>query len=398
MNRIASGEWVTRRRTTAAAIITAAGGVVMMLVLWSLSHGSVDPLGRPLGTDFAAFWHAGLVANSGHAASAYDPGVINASLRATHGTDYPMAWVYPPTFLFIASPLARLPYVPALFLWSAIGLGAIGMVLAAILPNRRALMVALASPLTPAVIGGGQNAFLSAGLLGAGLILLDRRPAAAGGVFGLLTYKPQMGIGIAPLLLIDRQWRAIAAAIATTAVLIGLSALLWGVDSWKAFPRGLFNGRQLMEQGASDFAKSASMFSLARLWGGSIQLAYVVQATGLLLGLFTIWRFAKAGPAVRNAGVCAAVGVSTPYLMDYDMATIGLGAAFLYTMGAREGFQRYERSALAFIWIAPLFSRPAAQFLLVPLGPVATLLLLWLVMRRATAAPDTQSIAIPPLT
>jgi hypothetical protein len=396
MNTVASGRWLTDERVTAVARVSALAGIAMLAVWWLGGHGPVDPFGEPIGRDFTAFYNAGRVANAGHAASAYNPDVINASVHAVNRADYPMAWVYPPTFLFIASPLARLPYLPALLLWYAIGLVAIGLVLAAILPNRRAVMVALASPLTPMVLGGGQNAFLSAGLLGAGLLLFDRRPVAAGGIFGVLTYKPQLGIGIAPLLLIERKWRAIAAAIVTTAALIGLSAMIWGVDSWAAFPGGLANGRYWMEQGTSGFDKSASLFSVIRLWGGSIPLGYVVQAIGLALGLFTIWRSAKAEPAVRNASVCAAVGLSTPYFMDYDMATIGLGAALVTseTVARAKGVE--EGSAIAFIWVAPWFSRATAGNLLLPLGPPATMLLSWLVLSRAgvTASPFRRSHAV----
>ena len=77
------------------------------------------------------------------------------------------------------------------------------------------------------------------------------------------------------------------------------------------------------------------------------------------------------------------------------MATIGLGAAFLYALGARDGFRRYECSAIAFIWVAPWFSRATAGNLLLPLGPPATLLLTWLVLSRAgvTASPFRRSHA-----
>jgi hypothetical protein len=113
----------------------------------------------------------------------------------------------------------------------------------------------------------------------------------------------------------------------------------------------------------------------------------------LLCGLFLVWRTSGAPAAVRNAAVCAAIALSTPYLMDYDMATVGLGAAFLYAEARRTSFARFERSILAFIWIAPWFSRPAAQFLAIPLGPIAMALLGAMLLRRAR-----QGIAIPPLT
>jgi hypothetical protein len=390
---LASGSWLTRERVTRIAAISAIAGAAMLLFLWLAGHGNVDAFGQPIGSDFTAFWSAGRIANAGHAASAYDPAILNADLHAAHGVDYSMAWVYPPTFLFVASPLARLPYLAALLLWQALSLGAVALVLSAILKDSRASLIALASPLTPMVLAGGQNAFLSAALLGAGLIQLDKRPGVAGGIFGALTYKPQLGLGIAPLLLIQRNWRAIAAAVVMTLTLIAVSALLWGTAAWAAFPQGLANGRTWMEQGTSDFYKSASLFSAARLWGASIPAAYAVQALGLLGGLFLVWRTNSAPPGVRNAAVCAAIALSTPYLMDYDMATAGLGAAFLYVEARRTGFARFERSLLALIWIAPWFSRPAAEYLALPLGPLANALLAAMCIRRAR-----YGITIPPLT
>jgi len=224
--------------------------------------------------------------------------------------------------------------------------------------------------------------------------MLDRRPSAAGCLFGALSYKPQLGLGIAPLLLIQRNWRAIGAALAVSAALVAISSLLWGTAIWTAFPQGLANGRMWMEQGTSTFYKSASLFSAARLWGASIAVGLVVQGLGLLFGLFILWRAKAAPAAIRNAGVCAAVALATPYLMDYDMATVGLGAAFLYTESVRTGFRPYERSVIAFVWLAPWFSRPAAENLLFPVGPAATLLLAWLVLSRTlTASPFRRSHA-----
>jgi hypothetical protein len=86
------------------------------------------------------------------------------------------------------------------------------------------------------------------------------------------------------------------------------------------------------------------------------------------------------------AGACAAVGVSTPYLLDYDVAVTGIGAAFLYAEAHRPGFLSYERTILAYVWIAPWFARQAAEVAGLPLLPVSTLLVALLALRRAEAS------------
>ena len=169
------------------------------------------------------------------------------------------------------------------------------------------------------------------------------------------------------------------------AVLIGLSALVWGSESWRAFFASVHFGRTFMEQGMVPFWKSASLFAMARQWNAGIHLAYAVQAAGALAGLWLVWRLRAAAPLVRNAGTCAAIALSTPYLLDYDMTVVGLGAAFLYRAATTDGFLPYERSALALIWFAPWFARPVAEYLTLPLGPLATALLAFMAVRRAAS-------------
>jgi hypothetical protein len=234
---------------------------------------------------------------------------------------------------------------------------------------------------------------LTAGLLGGGLALLEERPELAGCLLGALVYKPQLALVLLPFLLLTRSWRALLAAASMAAALILISTMIWGLDSWSAFAATLQTGRDYMEQGTAGFYKSPSLFSMVRLWGGTVEVGYAAQLTGLSIALILVWRSAAQNENLRAAGVCAAVALSTPYLFDYDMVVVGLGGAFLYAEARGRGFLPFDRSALAFIWIAPWLSRPAAQYLALPLGPAAMLLLAWLAWRRAR-----QSIAIPPLT
>lgn len=392
--KLRDGAWLDRDLIWRVAVINALIMAMMMAALFLTAHHTVDRFGRPLGTDFSVFWNAGDLANTGHVASAWDPNALNGAAHRLHGGGVgDSAWLYPPIFLLVVSPLARLPYVAALLLWQLVSLALIGAALALILDDRRAWFVAVASPLSWLVLAHGQNAFLTAALLGAGMTLLDRRPFAAGSVFGLLAYKPQLGVILGPLLILTRNGRALMMAVVTASILCLLSYVIWGSAPWAAFAASLRLSRGFMEIGAVGFYKSASLFAMARQWGAGIRLSYGVQALGVVAGLLIVWRLRNTDTRVRAAGAGAAAALSTPYLLDYDMATVGIGATFLYAAAAKTKFLPYERWALAFLWFAPWIARPAAQFLTIPLGPLAIILLAALALRRAelTALPSRHS-------
>lgn len=391
MEALRTGDWLTRERVTAVVAISAVCGTAMLLFLWLARHGTVDYFGSPVGSDFTAFWNAGRIANAGDASRAWDQRLLNDMIRHTHGVDYGAAWIYPPVFLLLAAPLASLPYLSALFVWLTLSFGALAVVLKAILKDSRATLIALASPLTPLVLANGQNSFITAALLGGGLLLSERKPGIAGGLLGGLVYKPQLAIVFGPLWLFTRNWRALAGSIIAALALVGLSIMIWGADCWPAWQGSLRYGRYYMEQGAVGFYKSASLFSMARMWGATVPIAYAVQAVGAIAGIALIWTLRAAPPLVRAAATCAAAAISTPYLLDYDMAVIGLGSAFLYAEARKHGFRSFERSALALIWIAPWISRPAAEYARLPLGVTSLLLLTLLAWRRSPGVPVSNS-------
>lgn len=384
---LASGVWLTGSRVRAIAVISGLFGAAMLAFLALAGEGTLDPFGQPIGTDFSAFWHAGRIANGGNPAGAWDLELLNSSVRATHaGSDFATAWVYPPVFLLVASPLAALPYLPALLVWQLLGVVLIIWALSAILKDRLAVLVCLASPLTPMVLGHGQNAFLTSALLGGGLLALAADRPGRAGMFGALACKPQLAVQVAPLLLFTRNWRAIGASLLVSAILIGASLLLWGADAWLAFIDSTSLPRRFMEEGAVGHYKSASLFSMARHWGTGLGFSYLLQALGAVAGMALLWRLRAASPFVLCAAACAAIALSTPYLLDYDMTVVGLGAVFLYAEGRRTTFRDYEKAALAYIWIAPWFGRQAAQIAYLPLLPVSMVLLAALAYRRAMNA------------
>lgn len=391
MGALASGDWVTRERGLAVAWLCALASVIAIAVLLGTASGTLDRLGRPLGTDFSNVWTAGRMALDGRAADAWSWPDHFAVQRALHGkTDVDLfGWHYPPPFLLLAAALASLPYVPALMVWQLSTLAPLTALMWRLVPRRETLLATLAAPVTLVCLTHGHNGFLTALLLGGGLMLLDRRPGVAGLLLGCLLYKPQFALIIPPLLLAGRHWRAFAGAALSSSLLVATTLAIWGWPVWQAFLDSLPLTRAVVvEQGATGWHKIMTPFAAARMWGGGVPLAYAVQAAATLASIAAVallaWRNGR--PDLRNALVCAAVLVSTPYALDYDYVVLLPALAFLWRDAERHGWLTWDKSLMAIAWIAPLVARQVAQFTFVPLGLAMAVAIAVIAVRRQLRA------------
>ena len=119
--------------------------------------GVFDPMGRPVGTDFALFYGVSRAVLRGVAPELlYAPQVLNDAIRdVTGGAEY--VWMYPPTALIMCWPLATLPYFGALVLWTGVGILAYLSVTSRVLPTRAALVGAILSPAVYCCVVNGHN-------------------------------------------------------------------------------------------------------------------------------------------------------------------------------------------------------------------------------------------------
>lgn len=401
---IRSGDWLTPARVRAYSLVLLVICTLAAVGWIAASNGLTDRNGKPIGTDFSSFHAAGSMALEGHAAEAYDASAHHAREQRLFGADTPYySWNYPPVFFLLAAPLALLPYPLALALFQAASFALYLWVIAAILfPARQHhsviahswLPVATAFPAVFINVGHGQNGFLTAGLLGAALVRLER-PVICGLCIGLLSYKPQFGLVIPVALLAAGQWRTIVAAALTTIALASASWLLFGADTWAAFLASTEISRKLLlEQGSVGFEKLQSAFAAVRLWGGGISLSYAVQgAVSALAILATAWAWRSSdNRALKSALLVTATALASPHLLDYDLVLLGPALAFLTIAMLEDGARNYEKSLMAFVWTAPLLARTAAGLIGVPIGLLATLTLFVLIMRRMSKQRDRAAI------
>lgn len=379
---------ITRARVRAAAISMIAVTLIGLIALFWTAHGTVDSLGRPIGTDFSNVWTAGWMADHGRAPQAWDWPTQYAVQQQMHrNAAIPFyGWHYPPPFLIIATLLAQLPYVVALLLWQGTTLALALLLVRRLLPGQRdAMLVALGAPVVMVCIGHGQNAFLTATLLGGGMMLLDRRPWLAGVLLGALVYKPQFALLIPVLVLARGSGRAFLSAGLTVALLCLATLLLWGWPVWQAFIDSLPLTRHIViESGATGWEKIQSPFAAIRQWGGSIAFAYAVQGVVTALAILAAALVARRGAMeLRGAAALSAALLCTPYVLDYDHVLLGIAIAFLWADIARRGAMRWEPTWLAYAWAAPLFGRALSELAHVPVNLIAAIAILALTLRRA---------------
>ena len=390
MGGLSTGDWLTRERSIRIAVICGLVSLAILGYLLASSSGTLDYEGRPLGTDFSQVWTAGRMVLDGRAAEVWNWDAHRAVQEAFHGPHLKewYGWHYPPPFLLIAAALATLSYLPALFAWQAATLLPFAWLMRRFTGRREAWLFVLAAPVTLICVMHGHNGFLTALLLGGGLMLLERRPFAAGLLLGCLVYKPQFVLVLPLLLIVLRNWRAIAGAAVSSLSLIAVTLAIWGWPVWQAFIDSLpLTRRVVIEAGKTGWEKIMSTFSALRSWGISIDVAYAVQGVFTLAAIAaTLWLARKARPDLRNAAVTAAVLISTPYVLDYDYVVLLAGLAFLWRDAQRHGWLSWEKSALALVWVAPLIARNVAAITLFPLGLLTAILVLVLSVRRALKA------------
>jgi hypothetical protein len=235
-------------------------------------------------------------------------------------------------------------------------------------------------------LGHGHNGFLTAALMGGALVVLNERPILAGILFGLLAYKPQFGLLIPLVLVAGGYWRAFAAAAVTVALLALAVTGAFGVDVWTAFLASThFTRTVVLEQGDTGWHKIQSVFSIVRMWGGGVPLAYALQTAATLFvaaALIWLWRSRAAFP-LKAAALAVGTILATPYSLDYDLMLLAPAIAFLAADGLKRGFAPYEKTILAALWLVPLLARSIAHLALIPLAVPLMLLCFLLLLRRA---------------
>ncbi|MEM8987389.1 MAG: glycosyltransferase family 87 protein [Pseudomonadota bacterium] len=379
-------DWLNGERLRVYAIMVLIGYAAAVIVMLVTADGVMDAKGRPLGTDFSGVYTAGRLVVQGAPEDAFAPQAHYAEQQAFfQKPDTPFyGWHYPPMLLFIAALLSLLPYSAALMTWVGGTFAFYAAALRAVWPHGRWLLLAAAAPTTFITALHGHNGFLTAALMGFGLLFIRTRPILAGVCFGLMTYKPHLGVLIPFALMAVGAWRVIFSAGVTTIAVAAAAFAAFGADTWAAFFRyAAYTQDIVLETGGAGWFKIQSVFSAARMWGAPLEAAYGVQALSALAAVaatLAVWR-SQAAYGIKCAALCFAAPLASPYLFEYDLVFLTIGVAFFIKEAETEGFRPWEKITLAAVVAYPLFARMMG-LVFIPLTPFIMAAALGICLRR----------------
>jgi hypothetical protein len=391
--------WLTRKR-----LMRWSGAFVLMTAILVAAHiathtavGLTNKSGEQFGVDFIDFWSGARFAESGHPVEAYDPGAVDAFQKSVVGSAEAQFkyYNYPPVAMMLSLPLARLPFLWALVAWVGLGAGFCLWSLSRLLGWRIAALATFGAPAACLNLLTGQNGYFTAGLLGTGLMVLDRRPVLAGILFGLLSYKPHLGLLLPVALIAGGYWRAVIAATATVVLLLVGSTVLFGIDIWPAFLRIMVLQRHMMEISTWAWHRIPTVFIAVRIAGGGVGAAYAAQIASAAVAVVIVvqvWR-ARCALELKAATLVIAMFVSLPYAQDYDMVVLIFAAGWMLNQALVSGFLPWERLTLAMLLILPFVAMPLSKWTGVQIGPIVLWAALASVVRRAVPVRATLSSA-----
>jgi len=311
--------------------------------------------------DSTAQWSFSRFAMEHPAVGLYDAETLHAFQRTLyppllHTFPYP----YPPHYLFAVWPLGWLDPHWVWPVWSGAAL-ALFLLAAGLRRPGEAALLALA-PTSIVAFAYGQNGFLTAALILGGLRLLPQRQAWAGLLLGLATIKPQLGLLIPVALLAAGQFRALAAAGATVAAMVVLSALAFGWETWPLFLATVTGHAGAIDGWVSDYRRATIVANLT-LAGVPRDLAYGVQWALAAAMAVLVWAAFRRGVTPERIALLIAAGcVATPYAFLYDLPMLAAAVLIL----ARDRKLPWAEAAIL------------AAALLFPLAAVMTSRLYWM--------------------
>jgi hypothetical protein len=407
---------VKERSWNAASVVLGASALIAALaiaaiysaVLWRIATNAYGATG-----DFLSFYAAGFLVRTGRATNLYDPTTLDWAQRRLYPGGFDEAIGYPlPVFVaLLFAPLSLIPFTASFFLFMGAMTALLGGILATLrrylndvpaLPRNVFLGgAALGMPSVASIVFGQVDLLPLAGLTAGYLLLRSNRPQTAGLALCLTLFKPHMLLGAGLMLVVRREWRALASLAGAGVPLLVLPALLTAPDAL------IDNVKIIASYPGADTALAVNAAVMPN-WRGFVVSAtnnndiwlwlpgFALIATGALAG--AVWRWRRS----TNFDQAYAIGAALPLLVSPHVHTQNLVLLLLPAaiwlrayLGESASLDRQMRAVNALLLaytalvVLPILAILGLSLTVVPmLAAYALMLTRW--PKRAAEAPALQ--------
>lgn len=328
----------------------------------------VDQLAHLRKFDFTSFYAMGEMARY-HPRDVYNR-VLHMNfehrIMGPGSEDYYNCFNYPPILLPVLALVSLVPYAPAFFIWTVCQMSLFLALLRKAVAPTKLFWLILVFPGVYYGIKLGQNALLTGSIfLGIYLALKSNRPALLGVLLALLIYKPQFALMSPLMVLLQKDWKTVAAYAGTALALFVIPCLVVGSDVWlqyfESFVR--YGASSYGGTGESNFHLAPylrhvrsdviiSWLGLVMTGGGSRELAYAVQLIALIgaAGVMAV-RSSGQPPAGRMALFVGCTFLAAPMGLLYDFATVVIFMALAGDLEERGAIRTAYKYLLVAIYV-----------------------------------------------
>ncbi len=330
----------------------------------------------PLGGDFLQEWIGAKVLLGDQSSQLYEKQYVDSLQHdpQTVGFEWPASnyfpMVYPPFYYSLLRPMASLDYATASRLWlglSAVAFSMVGWLVFRFYPASRdyifayVLAAVLFVPVLNSLVMGQKSVFLLLILLGVFLLLRHQRPFLAGLVFGMIVFKPHLGLVIGLAMLVKRQW---AFAVGAVFVVVSLVAYSW------FFQGGLWGDYLEVVSQMNNYLQTLGyqLEDAHSLWGAvtltfHTQSPWLSKIITLLLSLTVVvllWRAAGESVALNSdafarqfSAMIVATVLLSPHFYGYDLTILLLPFLLILSTTNLERWRdrRSERSIVILVLV-----------------------------------------------
>ena len=319
---------------------------LIAIALWSVfvwnysTPGLLDRNGLLKGTDFLHFYTIGTLAREGHPNQLYDLQAQEklATERVPEAKGLVYAPFYGPQVALLFAPFAALTYGKAVTAWLLVNAfiyaGCCWLVWRAC-PNLRkhlgtVLLAALAFPAFFHLLVWGQTSGLALACFTVMFLCLRRRNNfAAGLAFGLLFFKPQLGVAGAVIFLLAGEWQILAGASVTAVAQLAVAWACFGAPVLRDYFRHFYDVPDMLPLLEPKLYQLHSLRGFWELSGLPPRIAGTCLGISLVVVLALAYRAWQRSRSleIRFASLLVATVLVAPHLTIYDLVI--LAPAFL---------------------------------------------------------------------